>query len=93
MGAISGYVVSVLKGARVQLYMTSMTMTFGLGSMVFCGSYHYVCKGMGNSIWSWAIAGAMTGITGGLLTNPRYLPLTTLCFTGVGMIGYLVSDE
>ena len=57
------------------------------------GSYHYVCKGMGNSIWSWAIAGAMTGITGGLLTNPRYLPLTTLCFTGVGMIGYLVSDE
>ena len=93
VGAISGYVVSVLKGARVQLYMTSMTMTFGLGSMVFYGSYHYVCKGMGNSIWSWAIAGAMTGITGGLLTNPRYLPLTTLCFTGVGMIGYLVSDE
>lgn len=82
---------SVLKGARIQTYMTSMTMTFGLGSMVFYGSYAYVSKGLGNSIWSWGIAGAVTGITGGLLTNPRYLPLTTLCFTGVGMIGYLVS--
>ena len=82
---------SVLKGAPIQLYMTSMTMTFGVGSMVFYGSYHYLRKGMGDSIWSWAISGATTGIVGGLLSNPRYLPVTTLCFTGLGVLGYFVG--
>lgn len=90
MGAAAGYTVSVLKGARIQLYMTSMTVTFGVGSMVFYGSYHYLRRGMGDSIWSWAISGATTGIVGGLLSNPRYLPITTLCFTGLGVLGYFV---
>ena len=46
---------------------------------------------MGDSIWSWAISGATTGIVGGLLSNPRYLPVTTLCFTGLGVLGYFVG--
>ena len=88
VGAVTGYCVSVLKGAPIQLYMTSMTMTFGVGSMVFYGSYHYLKKGMGDNLWSWMISGATTGIVGGLCSNPRYIPLTTLCFTGLGMLGY-----
>lgn len=88
VGAATGYCISVLKGAPIQLYMTSMTMTFGVGSMVFYGSYHYLKKGLGDSLWSWMISGATTGIVGGLCSNPRYIPLTTLCFTCMGMIGY-----
>ena len=88
VGAATGYCVSVLKGAPIQLYMTSMTMTFGVSSMVFYGSYHYLKQGMGDNLWSWMISGATTGIVGGICSNPRYIPLTTLCFTGLGMIGY-----
>lgn len=89
VGAVTGYCTSVLKGASIQLYMTSMTMTFGVGSMVFYGSYHYLKKGLGDSLWTWMISGASTGIVGGLCSNPRYIPITTLCFTGLGMIGYV----
>ena len=65
-------------------------MSFGLGCMVFYGTYHYLQSGMGNTAFTWMVSGAATGIVGGLLTNPRYLPFSTLCFTGLGAIGYLV---
>ena len=81
---------SVLKGAGIQLYMTSMTMTFGFGSMVFYGSYHYLRQGLGDTIWLWTISGAFTGVVGGLIANPRYLPVTTLCFAGLGVLGFFV---
>ena len=87
---MTGYCISLLKGAPIQLYMTSMTMTFGVGSMVFYGSYHYLKKGLGDSCWTWMAAGATTGVAGGLMTNPRYLPMTTLCFTCLGGLGYAV---
>lgn len=45
-----GYCVSVLKGSPIQLYMTSMTVTFGVGSMVFYASYHYLAKGIGRQL-------------------------------------------
>ena len=66
-------------------------MTFGVSSMVFYGSYHYLNKGMGNSIWTWMISGATTGIVGGIFSNPRYIPITTLCFTCLGAVGYAGS--
>ena len=68
-----------------------MTMTFGVSSMVFYGAYHYLNKGMGNSIWTWMISGATTGIVGGIFSNPRYIPITTLCFTCLGAVGYAGS--
>ena len=43
---------------------------------------------MGDNIWSWMVSGATTGIVGGICSNPRYIPLTTLCFSCLGMIGY-----
>lgn len=90
-GAVAGYCISVLKGAPIQLYMTSMTVTFGVGSMVFYASYHYLQNGLGDNIWTWMASGATTGIVGGLMTNPRYLPMTTLCFTCLGGLGYAVE--
>lgn len=68
-----------------------MTMTFGFGTMVFYATHHYLQSGLGNTLWTWMASGATTGIVGGLMTNPRYLPFSTLCFTGLGAIGYLVS--
>lgn len=91
MGAVAGYSISVLKGSPIQMYMTSMTMTFGFGTMVFYATHHYLQSGLGNTLWTWMASGAATGIVGGLMTNPRYLPFSTLCFTGLGAIGYLVS--
>ncbi len=88
-----GYCVSVLKGSPIQLYMTSMTVTFGVGSMVFYASYHYLQKGLGDNCWTWMASGATTGIVGGLMTNPRYLPMTTLCFTCLGGLGYAVGKS
>ena len=93
MGAVAGYSISVLKGSPIQMYMTSMTMTFGFGTMVFYATYHYLQPGLGNTIWTWMASGAATGIVGGLMTNPRYLPFSTLCFTGLGAMGYLVRAE
>ena len=90
VGAVAGYCISVLKGAPIQLYMTSLTVTFGASSLVFYSSYHYLHKGMGDTLWTWMLSGAVTGIAGGILSNPRYLPATTLCFTLLGASGYYV---